>query len=798
MSDSVADVVQPKLLGARVKRVEDPRLLTGHGRYVDDIRLAGMLEVAFVRSPVPHARIASIDVADAAALDGVHGVFTGEDIARHARPIVSNSNFAGWQTSDFPPMARGRVRFVGEAVAAVVADDRYLAEDAAEFVNAEYEPLPALTSVDQALAEGAEPLHEGWKDNKYLERHIKAGDPDAAFAEADGVVAVDLINHRSSGIPLECRGCIAEYDAGQQALTLWTSTQVPHLIRTGLADHLDIPEHRIRVIAPEVGGGFGIKSFLYPEELALCVMAMRTGRPVKWIEDRQEHLLAAMHAREHYHHVEAAHTADGRILGLRARIKVDCGAYSTWPWTASMEAGMAAGILPGQYKIRNYEVRALSVATNKCYTGPYRGVARPAANLSIERLMDEVAFRVGIDPLEIRRRNYVQPEDFPYVSVTGMTYDSGSFVESLEKVASEADYEGLRRMQEDARREGRYLGIGFASYTEQTAHGSKEWAKRGVPVVPGFDSAQLRVDPSGFVTVQLSTHSHGQGHETTVAQLVADELALPLDRIRVQYGDTTAAPYGHGTFASRSAVMGGGAALQSAREVREMLLRFAGDQLEVDTSDLELRDGDVVVKGSPSTKLSFGDLARWAYHRPDKLPDGMQSVIEATTSYDAAPGSGTFANAAHLALVEVDVETGAVKILRYWVTEDCGTMINPMIVDGQVHGGVAQGLGGALLEEFVYDDSGQLTTTTLKDYRLVGTTDVPTIEVSHLETKSPNTLLGTKGMGEGGAISPPAAITSAVADALSPLGHVFVNEVPLTPERVRRFVAEAHLAGADG
>lgn len=789
-------LLQPKLVGARVRRREDPRLLTGRGRFVDDIRLPGMLHVAFVRSPVPHATITGIETGPARELEGVHAVFTGADIARFARPIVSDSEFEGWQSSGLPAMADERVRFVGETVAAVVAEDRYVAEDALDFVEVSYDPLRAITSVDDALSGDAPPLHDGWTDNCFLRRDLSMGDPDEAFANADGVVSVDLVSARSTGVPLECRGCIASYDPGQEALTLWSASQTPHLVRTGLADQLGIPEHRIRVIAPEVGGGFGIKGLLYPEEMSVCVMAMRTGRPVKWIEDRQEHLLSATHAREHYHHVEAAYTSDGEVIGLRAEVKVDCGAYSTWPWTAAMEAGMASGILPGQYKIRNYAVRALSVATNKCYTGPYRGVARPAANFSIERVMDEVAHRVGLDPLEVRRRNYVQPDEFPYVSVTGMTYDSGSFVEALDKVAAQAGYDRLREQQAQARAQGRYLGIGFSSYTEQTAHGSKEWAKRGVPVVPGFDSALVRVDPSGSVLVQLSTHSHGQGHETTIAQIVADELSLPIEQIRVQFGDTETSPYGHGTFASRSAVMGGGAALRSAQRVVELLLQFAGDQLEIDPSDLELRDGYAVVKGSPASRIAVADLARWAYHRPEKLPDGMQSVIEATSSYDADPGTGTFANAAHMALVEVDVDTGAVKVLGYWVTEDCGTMINPLIVDGQVHGGVAQGIGGALLEELVYDDAGQLTTTTFKDYRLIGATDLPRIEVSHLETKSPTTLLGTKGMGEGGAISPGAAIASAVADALEPLGHVFVNELPLTPGRVRGFVGLAREAGA--
>jgi carbon-monoxide dehydrogenase large subunit len=782
------------LVGARVKRREDPRLLTGHGQFVDDIRLTGMLQAAFVRSTVAHADITSVETRAAAELEGVHGVFTGADIARRARPFVCDSEHEGWQRSELPPMAVTRVRFVGETVAAVVAEDRYVAEDAMDFVAVSYAPLPVVATIDDAMSGDLPPLHEGWTGNCFLRRHMEFGDTDAAFAAASGVVSVDLISHRSAGVPLECRGCVAAYDGTD--LTLWTSTQIPHYVRTGLADHLGLAEHRVRVVAPDVGGGFGIKGTLYPEEVSVCVLAMLVGRPVKWIEDRQEHLLAALHAREHHHHIEAAYTDDGEVTGLRAEIRVDCGAYSTWPWTAAGEAGMAASVLPGQYRIRNYVADTVSAATNKCYLGAYRAVSRPAANLSMERVMDEVGHRLGLDPLEVRRRNYVRAEEFPYVAVTGLVYDSGSFVESLENVASEGDYEGLRRRQLQARAKGRYLGIGFASYVEQTAHGTRAWASRALPVVPGFDTATLRVDPSGTVTVQTSTHSHGQGHETTFAQIVADELTLPIESVRVRFGDTAAAPYGPGTFASRGAVMGGGAVLLAAREVRSLLLRFASHELEADVRDLHLSDGHVVVTGSPATRIACADLARRAYHHPEKLPEGMTAHLEARIAYDAPPGNGTFSNGAHLGLIEVDVETGGITVLEYWVAEDCGRMINPLIVDGQVHGGVAQALGGALLEELVYDGAGQLTTTTLKDYRLPGATDVPHIAVSHLETPPPDSLLGAKGVGEGGAISPGAVIASAVADALEPLGHVFVNELPLTPARVRRLAAQARRAGA--
>jgi carbon-monoxide dehydrogenase large subunit len=786
---------QPKLLGARVKRVEDPRFLTGRARYVDDIVRPRMLHAAFVRSTIAHAEITGVDSTAAAAHPGVRAVMDGRQMAERALPIVCNSLVPSWQETRYPALAADRVRFVGEAVAAVVADDRYVAEDASELVLVDYAPLPAVASIAEAIADGAPRLHDGWEDNFFVKRHFVGGDPDRAFAEAAGTLQLDLRSNRHSGIPLETRGCIAEYDDAEETLTLWTATQIPHLVRTGLADVLQMPENRIRVIAPDVGGGYGIKGHLFPEEIAVCVLAMEVGRPVKWIEDRREHLLASIHAREHEHRLEVAYTEDGTVLGLRARVYVDCGAYSVYPWTSTMDTGMALGILPGPYRIRHYECEAYSVTTNKCPLGPYRGVSRPAACFSIERAMDEVARATGLDPFEVRRRNLVRPDEFPYQSVTGLVYDSGSFHEALEEVCRQADMDGMRAEQERARAEGRLLGIGFACYTEQTAHTTNEFIKRGVPIIFGYDTATVRMDPSGKVAVYVSTHSHGQGHETTYAQIVADQLGLGLGDVKVFFGDTASAPYGHGTFASRSAVLAGGASHRAAGKVREMLVDFAAHELEADAADMELGDGEAFVRGAPGRGVKIADLARWAYHRPERLPPGMEPVIEAVASYDADPGTGTFANAAHLTLVEVDPDTGGVDLLRYAVVEDCGRMINPLVVDGQVHGGVAQGIGGALLEELVYDENAQLTTTTFLDYRLPGATDIPRISVSHLETLSPFTIEGIKGMGEGGAIAPGPALASAVEDALRPLGQVFVNELPLTPERVRRFAEQAGAAG---
>jgi carbon-monoxide dehydrogenase large subunit len=790
--------VRRPLMGQRIRRTEDPRFLLGQARYVDDIVLPGMLEVAFARSPLAHAEIRAVDTSAAAAAPGVHAVLTGTDVADRAKPIRCDSTYPSWQGTDFPALATGRVMFTGEAVAAVLAEDRYLAEDAAGLVDVDYEPLEVVASVEDAIRDGAPRLHPGWEDNFFVKRHFVGGEPDRVIADAPGVLELDLTTHRQTGIPMENRGVIAEWDRAQELLTVWTSTQIPHLVRTGLADCLGLPENRVRVIAPDVGGGFGIKGNLFPEEIVVSLLAMQTGRPVKWIEDRREHLLASIHAREHHHTATVAHDREGHILALKILMYVDCGAYSVYPWTATMDTGMALGILPGPYRLEHYQCDGFSVTTNKCPLGPYRGVSRPAACFTIERVMDAIAEAVGLDPIEVRRRNLVRPDEFPYTSATGLVYDSGSFLESLDALETAAGYAELRRLQQAARREGRHLGIGIGCYTEQTAHTTNEFIKRGVPIIFGYEATTVRMDPSGTVTVHASTHSHGQGHETTIAQVVADQLQVALEDVHVRFGDTATTPYGMGTFASRSAVLAGGAAIRACGEIREMLLRFGAHLLGVTMAKVELVDGSVQLKADPERGVSVRDLARFAYHRPEKLPPGMQPMLEAAASYDADPGTGTFANSAQLALVEVDAETGAVKLLRYVVVEDCGTMINPLVVDGQVHGGIAQGIGGALLEELVYDENGQLLTTTFLDYLLPSATDIPDITVTHLETPSSFTPGGLKGMGESGAIAPGPVLAAAVEDAIRPIGYAFVNELPLTPERVHGWVEAARSGASAG
>jgi carbon-monoxide dehydrogenase large subunit len=780
----------PRFVGQRVTRREDLRFLTGRANYVDDLVLPGMLFARFARSTEAHARLGSVDVGRALASPGVAGVLTGEALRGRVRPIRCDSTMPTWQGSAFPALALDRVRFVGEAMAVVAADDRARAEDAAELVTVDYKPLPVVASAAAALAPSAPLLHEDWADNAFIKRHFETEGFEAAMAAAEHRLGHTYEMARHTGTPLENRGCVASWDAAGEKLILWTATQIPHLVRTGLADVLGLPEHSVRVIAPDVGGGFGIKGHLFPEEIACAVMAMDLGRPVKWIEDRREHLLASVHAREHTHEVEVGFDADGVVQALSALITVDAGAYSVYPWTATMDVGMALGILPGPYRIDNYRVDAVAVATNKCPLGPYRGVARPAACFSIERTMDAVAEHVGLDRAEVRRRNLVAPGEFPYTSVTGLVYDSGSYVESLDRVTEQAGAAGFAAEQAAARAEGRLLGLGLAVYTEQTAHTTTEFAKRGIPMVFGYETSRVRMDPSGHATLHVSVHSHGQGLETTLAQVAADALGLDLAAVRVSFGDTDEVAYGSGTFASRAAVLAGGATHLAATELAAKLRRIAAHLLEAAPEDVELAGGRASVRGTPIRGHTIAELARLTYLNPHYLPPGETPILESTSTYDAAPGTGTFANAAMAAIVEVDPETGQVRLRRFVVVEDCGRMLNPLVVDGQVQGGVAQGIGSALFEELVYDDGGQLLTTSFADYLVPSAAELPAIEVHHLETPSPFTLGGVKGVGEGGAIGPGAAIAAAVEDAIRPLSRAHVNRLPVTPERVLGWIQQ--------
>ncbi|MFQ5828760.1 MAG: xanthine dehydrogenase family protein molybdopterin-binding subunit [Candidatus Methylomirabilia bacterium] len=777
--------LRPKLVGARVRRVEDRRLLSGQGLYVDDHRPRGLLYAAFLRSLHAHARIVRVEPSGARALAGVVAVVTGEELARWTKPVRAESKMTDYKVTSFPPLALGKVRFVGEAVVVVVAESRYVAEDALDRIVVDYEPLAAVCDMEVATEPGAALLHEEARSNVLLAREFSRGDADTALGGAEVRVRERFRFHRHTAICIENRGCLAEYHEATGFLTLFSATQCPGVLRDMLANILELPEHRIRVVAGDVGGGFGAKSSLYPEEITVCALARWLGQPVKWIADRREDLLTSSQAWDEIVDAELALRPDGTIVGLRAEGIADVGAYSIYPWTAAIEPVQTISFLPGPYRVPHYRGRTRGVATCKAPMGPYRGVGRPVATFVMEGLMDRAARRLDMDPTELRLRNYIRPDEFPYKSPSGIVWDRASFTETMLKVREALGYEAVRGEQAGARAEGRWVGIGFASYVELTGIGSAIAVGPGMHVATGTEAATVRVDPSGTVTAIFGIASHGQGLETSLAQVVADELGVPLEAVRVVHGDTEGSPYGTGTYASRSAVLAGGAGILAARAVREKALKIAGHLLEADPADLVVNDGRTSVAGMPDRRVTLRDIAKTAYSGVRRLPQGMEPGLEAMRFYD--PYFGTASNATHAAVVEVDRDSFEVRILRYVVAEDCGRMINPLIVEGQVLGGVAHGIGTALLEEVIYDEAGQALTGTLMDYMIPSASEIPTMEVCHLETPSPTSLGGFRGMGEGGTIGAPAAITNAVADALSPLG-VEMNELPITPERLFRLI----------
>ncbi|MGH7777432.1 MAG: xanthine dehydrogenase family protein molybdopterin-binding subunit, partial [Candidatus Dormibacterales bacterium] len=657
----------PHLVGARVLRVEDRRLTTGDARYLDDLEMQGALHLRLVRSPHAHAHVRAVD---AAALLSAHPgalVFTGRDC--RGLGMRADVDKPGAQLSFQPCLAGDTVRFVGDQVAAVLTQDPYLSEDAAELLEVDYEVLPAVTTVEEALSGAAPRLHPGWEENVFIRRVRGGGDVKASAHAADRVVRRTFRTHRHTAVPMENRGCLAYLDPTGANLTLWSSTQLPHMVRSYVAAQLGWAENRVRVAAPDVGGGFGSKGGVMPEEVLVAWLATRTRRPVKWVEDRVEHLAASIHARDHLHELEAHVTAQGRVLGVRARIVVDAGAYSAYPWTAGSDSGMAANVLLGPYDIQNYEAEDVAVATNKCPVSTYRGVGRPSAAFSMERLMDEIARELDLDPLEVRLRNVVR--SFPYTTATGLVYDSGSYAESLELMRSVLDYEALRGRQKEARAGGELLGVGVMMFCEQTAHGTPEFVGRGMPIKAGYQSASVEMDPQGRVTVATGLQSHGQGLETTLAQVAADELGVPLEDVRVVHGDTAASPYAMGTWGSRGAVLGGGSTALAARDIKDKLFRIAAHSLEIDVEDLELRPGAVGPRGAPERSIAVGTLARWAIQEPDHLPPGMLPGLQATRYLDGVD-RGVFSNACHAAVVRVDPALGRVELLRYVVVEDCG------------------------------------------------------------------------------------------------------------------------------
>ena len=791
-----ADLHDRNWVGARVRHVEDPRYLTGRGHYTDDIPIPGALHVAFARSTHAHANIVSVDAEGVMKVPGVVAVFTAEDLVGEVDPIAADCSYSTYQQTPQEVLLSKKSRFVGEPIVAVVAEDRYAAEDGADEVRIEYEPLPAVTSVDQAMEEGATVVHEGAPDNVHVWFHRVSGDPDAAFEEADFTIDLELSTQRYAAVCMEARAVAATYDEFRDELMIYNSNQTPHLFRTATSRFLGIPEHHIRVIAPDVGGGFGQKTLLHPEDILVPYLARRMKTPIKWISDRREDLQTSMHAREQIHRVSAAVRNDGRVLGIRARILADNGAYSCWPVSAALDCGQAADNVTGPYDIRNYERHVYAVVTNKTPMGPYRGVGRPHGCLTAERIMDEVARTLDMDPAEVRRKNFIR--EFPYITASEFHLESGDYFATLQLGLDKFGYEEKRKEHAELAKKGIYRGVGMAFNVEQSAHGKSEWERKGVVVAAGYDTAEMRVEPDGKVRLAVGLHSHGQGQETTMAQIAADQLGLQVEDIRVVYGDTGQVPYGFGSYSSRATVYCGGATILAARDIREKATKIAAHLMEANPDDVEMqRGGKFAVKGNPAQSISLEEVAKIANHRAAKLPEGIEPGLDSLHKY-CANEWGSFANAVHIVEVEVDIETGQLTIGKYVIVEDCGTVVNPLGVEAQIHGGIGQGIGGAFLEEMAYDDAGQLLSGTFMDYLLPGFTDVPDVDIYHLETPSPINVGGFKGMGEGGCINVMPAIANAVIDALKPIGEVQINTSPITAESVLAKVREARRHNGGG
>jgi len=775
-----------KYFGAAVRRREDPRFLRGEGRFVDDVTLPGLLHAAFLRSPHAHARVRSIDAARARGLPGVAAVYTHADLARWMKPLpVFGATPPGlaaavrFDVRHAPQWAlcKDIARHVGEIVAMVVADSRARAEDAAEAIDVVWEPLPAVVDMRAAGEAGAPLVHPEWSTNVAVGFTHAIGDAERALGAADLVLEETFQIQRYVGMPLETRGVVAQWDRRDGSLTTWNSTQVSHFVQQGLVTALELPPHRIRVIAPDLGGGFGTKASGYPEDVLVPLAARALNRPVKWIEDRREHMMAAAHARHQTHTIRIGARRDGTIVGLADRIWLDLGAYNVWGIVLPYNT---VAHLIGPYRIRDMKVDVKGVVTNKTPNAPYRGAGRPETVFAMDRAVDCLARRLGLDPADIRRKNYIRadelPWDFgmPYRDGNPLVYDTGDFPAALESALQAAGYDAFRREQASLRARGVWRGIGISGYVEGTAIGP-------------FEGAHLKLDLTGRVQIATGAVNSGQGHETAFAQVAADVLGVPLDWVSVTGGDTAAVPFGVGTFASRSGVTAGNSIADAARAVRAKLVDAAAKVLEAAPDDVEIEDGTAFVRGAPASAVALGKVIQASI--PTFAKAGVAPPDFETSAYHHVP-TVTYASAVHVAQVEVDPGTGHVRLLKYVVAHDCGKVINPTIVEGQVHGGVAQGVGGALFEEMVYDDEGQLLTGTLMDYLMPSATDLPRIDTVHLEYPSPRNPLGMKGLGEGGAISPPAAIVNAIDDALGPLG-VRITGTPASPARVLQAIEAA-------
>lgn len=770
-------------VGASLLRKEDDRFLRGRGQFVGDVKLAGMKDVAFVRSPLAHARVRSVTAPDHIRRQ----VVLAEDL-KAVKPIVAVSGLQGFKVSEQPILAFEKVRQVGELLAMCVADTRAAAEDVAALVELDLEDLPAVHDMLKARQPGSALLHEHWGDNVFLETFVDVN-MEAAL-DAPIKVTREISTARQSMAPMEGRGTVAHWDSRKEQLVLYTGSQMPHIVRTGLAECLGLDHGQVRIVSPDVGGGFGYKGILLPEDVCLGWYAMRCGHPVRWLEDRREHLTAGANCREHYYKITGYADRDGTLRGIECEATVDSGAYSSYPFSACLEAAQVASILPGPYDFPSYRCRTWSVATNKCPILPYRGVARTGVCYALELVLDAIARECGLEPHEVRQRNLVRPDQMPFDNITKKHFDSGDYPEALERAIAAIDLPAIRERQKRGEPDGRLIGIGHSIYCEQGAHGTSVYAGWGIPMVPGHEQATARMTPDGGLELRIGAHSHGQSMETTMAQVANEILGIETAKIKLVHGDTEYTPYSTGSWGSRCAVMSGGAVATASRELAELVKGIGAHLLQVGKDVVELSAGRVF---GPSGSVSIEEIARTWYRRPQDLPATVDPRgLEVTIGYKPVRDSGTFSYAAHAVVVAVDPEMGDIEILDYVIVEDGGKLINPMVVDGQIYGGLAQGIGTALYEEMNFDASGQPLASTFADYLLPGPTEVPAPRLDHMETLAPYTTFGVKGIGEGGAIAPPAAIGNAVNDALRGYGVELLHS-PMTPRRVLEAIHQAEL-----
>ncbi len=767
------------LVGKRIRRREDPRLITGTATYVDDIQMPGMHHACIVRSPHGAAKIKSIDTKAAEQLPGVVAVFTGKDTEK-VGPVPCGASLPDLRVPHHHLLAMDRVYYVGHPVAVVVATDRYVARDGADLVEVDYEPVQAVSDPEKALAPGAPAVHPQWPDNTAFTYHQEGGEVDKAFAAAEVVVKQRITSQRLIPTAMETRGVVADWKSGDKSLTLYVSTQAPHLMRTIVAQMLGLPDNHLRIVAPEVGGGFGSKIQIYAEEPLMGFIAMKIGKPIKWIESRRENFMCTIHGRGHVDYYEVAAKRDGTILAIKLKLIQDLGAFHELLTPAIPTLSVL--MMPGLYKCQNIRADIVGVFTNAMATDAYRGAGRPEATHGIERMVDILAAELKMDPAEIRLKNFVGKDEFPYSTATGLIYDSGNYAAPLEKALDMVGYKALREEQKKARASGRLFGIGMSTYGEISAFGPSPATPAG-----GWESATVKIEPSGKVTVMTGASAHGQGHETTFAQIAADELGVGIDDVMVLHGDTSIVQYGIGTFGSRSTAIGGTAMYFAIQELKAKIKKYGA--LLLGSEDVSYANG-VCLDNKSGKSVTLAEIAGASY-RAMALPPGETPGLVATNFWE--PSNFTFPFGAHIVITEVDKDTGAIALKRYVAVDDCGKIINPLLVDGQVHGGVVQGLGQALWEQAVYDDDGQLVTGELMDYALPKASNIPWIETGHTETPSPVNPLGVKGVGEAGTIGCSPAVVNSVVDALSPLGVRHID-MPLTPEKIWNLVQQGGAA----